>query len=209
MIRHILIGALSAIVCIVLYIPSKVAPTELTQLLRDEYAQAGELWGDEVANQVLVRTLKMQRTSASITTPVGAAPASSGPPNAVNAAMVAQFGQASARLFDNPYFRSIDALFALASFRLCAAIELLPVLLVFGVVVAADASLVRIVRSKELIAESAERFSVSLAVGILLGASVVIAWFLPFHIHLMMVLGILLAMLFVTSRAWANYHMMR
>jgi hypothetical protein len=72
-----------------------------------------------------------------------------------------------------------------------------------------DGSVVRIVRSKELIAHSAERFSASLAAGILLGAGVVVAWFLPIQLHPMVVMTALLAMLFVMSRALANYHVLR
>jgi hypothetical protein len=38
-------------------------------------------------------------------------------------AMAAQMTQMSMRLFGNPYFRSIDSLFALATYRLSAIIE--------------------------------------------------------------------------------------
>jgi hypothetical protein len=39
--------------------------------------------------------------------------------------------EVSSRLFDNDYFRSIDALFALATYRLSILLEALPFLLVF------------------------------------------------------------------------------
>lgn len=211
MIRYIFIGAMSAILCIVLYIPSKVAPSEFMQVLRDEHALAGELWGQEVADRILSRMLVLQQASAAVAPASDPAPAAgvSAPANAVDAAMAAQVGQVGARLFGNPYFRSIDSLFALVSFRLCAALELLPVLAAFLLAVVIDGSVVRIVRSKEFIAHSAERFSASLAAGILLGAGVVVAWFLPFKLHPMAVMAALLAMLFVMSRALANYHVLR
>ena len=211
MIRYIFIGAMSAILCILLYIPSKVAPGEFMQVLRDEHALAGELWGEDVADRILTRMLALQQASAAVapaSDPARAAGASA-PANAVDTAMAAQVGQVGARLFCNPYFRSIDSLFALVSFRLCAALELLPVLAAFFLVAVIDGSVVRIVRSKEFIAHSAERFSASLAAGILLCAGVVVAWFLPFKLHPMAVMTALLAMLFVMSRALANYHVLR
>jgi len=211
MIRYIFIGAMSVILCIVLYIPSRVAPGEFLQVLRDEHALASELWGDEVANRILSRMLDLQQTSVSVTAAPPPLPTTgaSGPINAVDTAMAAQINQVSTRLFGNPYFRSIDSLFALVIYRLCAAIELLPVLASFLLAVVIDGSVVRIVRSKELIPHSAERFSASLAAGILIGAGVVVAWFLPFRLHPMVVMTELLVMLFVVSRALANYHVQR
>jgi uncharacterized membrane protein YciS (DUF1049 family) len=212
MIRYIFIGAMSALLCIVLYIPSRVGPAEFMQVLRDEHALASEVWGQETADRILARMLDLQQASAMATPASAAAPAAelaSAPGGAVDAAMAAQVGQVGTRLFSNPYFQSIDSLFALVSYRLCAALELLPVLAAFLFAVVLDGSVVRIVRSKELIAHSAERFSASLAAGILLGAGVVVAWFLPIQLHPMVVMAALLAMLFVTSRALANYHVLR
>ena len=212
MIRYIFIGAMSALLCIVLYIPSRVGPAEFMQVLRDEHALASEVWGQETADRILARMLDLQQASAMATPASAAAPVAepaSGPGGTVDAAMAAQVGQVGTRLFSNPYFRSIDSLFALVSYRLCAALELLPVLAAFFFAVVLDGLVVRIVRSKELIAHSAERFSASLAAGILLGAGVVVAWFLPIQLHPMVVMAALLTMLFVMSRALANYHLLR
>jgi hypothetical protein len=211
MIRYIFIAAMSALLCIVLYIPSRVGPAEFMQVLRDEHALAGEVWGQEAADRILSRMLDLQQASAMATPASAVAPVAgtASGPGAVDAAMAAQVGQVGARLFSNPYFRSIDSLFALVSYRLCAAFELLPVLTAFLFAVVLDGSVVRVVRSKELIAHSAERFSASLAAGILLGAGVVVAWFLPIQLHPMVVMAALLAMLFVMSRALANYHVLR
>lgn len=209
MIRYIFIGAMSTILCIVLYIPSKVSPDRFMQVLRDEHALAGEIWGEQVADRILSRMLDLQQASATVAPIPAQAPAPASSANAVDAAMTAQVGQVGARLFANPYFRSIDSLFALVSYRLCAALELLPVLAAFFLAVVVDGFVVRTVRSKELIAHSAERFTISLAAGILLGTGVVVAWFLPYRLHPMVVMAALLAMLFVMSRGLANYHVLR
>jgi hypothetical protein len=203
MIRFLLLAALGAIFCIVFYIPSRVGPDELTRALLEEHAVVAELWGDDVEDGVHTRAVELQKATARL---VLASPSSTPPRttvrgNAVDSAIV--------RLFGSTYFQSIDALLALASYRLSCAIELLPALLAFLVAATVDGSVVRTVRSKELVAHSAERYSASLATGLLLGLGVLVAWFLPIMLHPMWVLAALLGMLFALSRALANYHMLR
>jgi hypothetical protein len=206
MIRYVFIAAMLAILCIVLYIPSAVPPERFLDVLRQEHAVMQRTWGPEVADRVLARMLDMQRASAVSAPPT---PVETKQPTAVDAAMTAQIGQMSTRLFGNPYFRSIDSLFALVTYRLLATLELLPLLGIFLVIVAVDGFVVRMVRSKEFIPHSAEMFGGSVVGGIALGSAVVVAWFLPYQLHPMLVVLALLAMLFVLSRAVANYHVMR
>ena len=206
MIRYVFIAAMLAILCIVLYIPSAVPPERFLDVLRQEHAVMQRTWGPEVADRVLARMLDMQRASAVSAPPT---PVETKQPTAVDAAMTAQIGQMSTRLFGNPYFRSIDSLFALVTYRLSATLELLPLLGIFLVIVAVDGFVVRMVRSKEFIPHSAEMFGGSVVGGIALGSAVVVAWFLPYQLHPMLVVLALLAMLFVLSRAVANYHVMR
>ena len=207
MIRYVFIAAMLAILCIVLYIPSAVPPERFLDVLRQEHAVMQRTWGPEVADRVLARMLDMQQASAAVSAPP--TPVETKQPTAVDAAMTAQIGQMSTRLFGNPYFRSIDSLFALVTYRLSATLELLPLLGIFLVIVAVDGFVVRMVRSKEFIPHSAEMFGGSVVGGIALGSAVVVAWFLPYQLHPMLVVLALLAMLFVLSRAVANYHVMR
>ena len=120
-----------------------------------------------------------------------------------------QITQMNMRLFGNPYFRSIDSLFALATYRLSAIIELLPLLAIFLLVVGVDGLVLRQVRAKEFVADSAEMFAVSVILAIVLGSMVAVAAFLPMRLHPMFVTLSLLAMLFALSRAIANYHLIR
>ena len=160
------------------------------------------------AFRILRRMLDIQQGSPPLSEPpaplvhVGQQPA-------VDAAMAAQMTQMSMRLFGNPYFRSIDSLFALATYRLSAIIELLPLLAIFLLVVAVDGFVLRQVRAKEFVAHSAEMFGGSLIVAIMLGGMVAVAAFLPMRLHPMFFTLTLLAMLVALSRAIANYHVIR
>lgn len=228
MIRYIFIGAMTAVLCIVLYLPARYAPEEFMAVVRSEHNLCEEVWGTEVASQVLDRMLRLQQSAASISTPppaaasaaftpssgTGAASSSSGASgasgasDAVSTAVAGQLGQVSAQLFGNAYFRSIDALFALVTYRMSCTFQLLPMLIVFLMAVSFDGLIVRKVRARELVAHSAEKYSASLGAAILVGAGVIVAWFLPWTVHPMALLGALLLMLYLLSRAVANYHLL-
>lgn len=208
MIRYVWITAMLAILCIVLYIPSAVPPERFLEVLRAEHALNEHAWGEATAQRILSRMLDMHQAGKQLSDPP-APTIQVAPSGAVDAAMAHQVGQMSARLFGNPYFRSIDSLFVLVTYRLSALVELLPLLLIFCLVVAVDGLVVRLVRAREFIPHSAEMFGGSVAGGIALGSAVVVAWFLPLQMHPMFVTLCLLLMLFVLSRALANYHVIR
>jgi hypothetical protein len=197
-----------AILCIVLSIPSASPPERFTEVLRAEHAVTLDIWGPAVADRILRRMLDIQQGSPPLSEPpapmvlVGQQPA-------VDAAMSAQMTQMSMRLFGNPYFRSIDSLFALATYRLSAIIDLLSLLTIFLLVVAVDGFGLRQVRAKEFVAHSEEMFGGSLIAAIILGGMVAVAAFLPMRLHPMFFTLSLLAMFFALSRAIANHHVIR
>jgi hypothetical protein len=55
------------------------------------------------------------------------------------------------RLFDNTYFRSVDALLLLASYRLATLLEWLPWLTAFVLAALVDGGLTRLVKAKEFL----------------------------------------------------------
>ena len=205
MIRFVWIASLLAVMCIVLYLPSAVPPERFLQVLKAEHEVNERVWGTVASNRVLSRMLDMQQAAA----PVSAPP----PPTvqvaqqpAVNRAMADGVSQMSKRMFDNPYFRSIDALFMLVCYRLSAMVEMLPILIVFALICFVDGYVIRLVRAKEFVAHNAEVYGISGILAVLVFCGVVLASFLPVEFHPGFVLVALLAMLFTLSRAVANYH---
>lgn len=205
MLRIVWITALMAILCIVLYLPSAFPPERFIEVLRAEHAVHREVWGTVVADRILGRMLDLQQGTPPLSEPP-AQTVQAGQLSAVDAAVAAQVSQMSVRLFGNPYFRSIDSLFALATYRLSAIVELIPLLSVFLGVVGIDGIALRRVRAKEFVAHSAEMFGGSVIVAIVLGSAVAVSAFLPIRLHPMFAILCLLAMLFLLSRAIANYH---
>ena len=133
MVRYVWIGTMLASLCIVLYIPSASPPERFTDVLRAEHVVTREIWGPAVADRILRRMLDIQQGSPPLSEPpspmvhVGQQPA-------VDTAMAAQMTQMSMRLFGNPYFRSIDSLFALATYRLSAITAYLAAVVLRGIV---------------------------------------------------------------------------
>lgn len=207
MIRYIAIAALVSVLGIVLYIPSAVPPEKILDVLHQEHERVARTWGEATADRILARTLEMQSAGAAISTPPEAiTSAQKGP---LDSAVVSQVANMSTRLFGNPYFRSIDSLFVLVTYRLSTLVEIAPLLLVFLLAVGVDGAALRQVRAKEFMPHSAEAFAASVAGGIILACVGVVSCFVPVGLSPVFLLATFLSMLFLLGRAIANYHLIR
>jgi len=207
MIRIVWIAALGCVLALVLYIPSAVPPDRLMQTVRAEHELNATLWGSSAADRILERMLSFQANGVNVSSPPPETMQVAGP--GINTAMATEFGQMSTRLFSSPYFKSVDALFTLATLRAATLLHVLPLLLVFMGVCAIDGFVVRSVRAREFAAHSAEVYTASATAGIALLSLVLVALFLPTTVSPLYTIGALLLMLFMLSRAIANYHLIR
>lgn len=207
MIRIASVAALLAVLCLVLWVPSAVPAERLMQIVRAEHAAHARLWGAPVAHRILERMLDFQDSGATVAVPPPATMRVGGP--GVDPAMAGEFGRMNMRLFASPYLKGVDAMFSLAVFRAAALVDVLPLLLAFLAVCAVDGLAVRSVRAREFSTQSAEVYALSIASAIGLLALVVVTLFLPVVISPMHRIGALLLMVFVLSRAVANYHWIR
>jgi hypothetical protein len=177
MIRTMAVVSLIALLVLVLYVPSAHPPERFIAQLRTEYTNAVAFWGQEAGTRMLSRAIGMQE-SARQASPV---PSSNDAAqvSGVNAAVGREMASVNQRLFNNPYFRSIDALLLLASFRLAMLLQWLPWLMAFPVVAMIDASFVRLVKSKEFLHHNPELFAFYACVAILTTCATVLAFVLP------------------------------
>jgi Domain of unknown function (DUF4400) len=177
MIRFVSTVSLLALLALVLYLPSAYPPEHFVQQLRSEHGLNVAFWGEEHATRSLARMLDFQSTAQQVS-PVPTmteAPAA----NSADAAVANEMSQVNKRLFNAPYFRSIDTLLALATYRFCALLEWLPVLLVFMLAVLFDGFLVRIVKSKEFLQHNPEVYALHACAAIVTGCGTVLALVLP------------------------------
>src|SRR3990167_3566546 len=135
MIRAVAVVSLVLLLVLVLYVPAAHPPERFLGQLRSEHEAAVAFWGPEPAYRMLDRAMRLQ-SGAAEASPLPAARDMPRTPG-INGAVAIEMASVNQRLFNNAYFRSVDALLMLASYRLSSLLEWLPWLLPL-VVLAAD-----------------------------------------------------------------------
>jgi hypothetical protein len=203
MIRVTAIVSLMALLILVLYLPSRYPAQRFFEQLRLEHEQSMNYWGEQAAWQMLDRALRLQGNAASAS-PI---PSDRDAPSAPRFNAVA--GEMSAinqRLFNNPYFRSVDALLVLACYRLSALLEWLPWLAVFVLAAMADALQVRVLKANEFVQHNPEMYALHATLAITVACSVVIACVLPWTWHPLLLPLAPLVVLTLLCLALGQYH---
>jgi hypothetical protein len=204
MIRFVSTASLLALLVLVLYLPSACPPQRFFDQLRIESILNKEFLGRDHATRILARMLDFQNATNKVSPVPSMNQAPS--PSGVDAAVAGEMVQVNHRLFNNPYFRSIDALLVLATYRLSALIEWLPVLLVLVLAILFDGILVRLVRSKEFIQHKPEMFALSACAAIMTACATFLAFVLPITFHPLAIPFVPIAFSIFVSRAVANFH---
>lgn len=206
MIRFTFIVCLSALLAMALYVPSAYPPERFLDRLRQEQASMAQLWNDAVAARILDTALGLQdsarRTAPS---PDAASPAASA--GAVNTAVADEMSSVSRRLFSNAYFRSIEALFLLAMFRLGTIGYVLPWCLPFVVAVLADGQVSRMLKAREFGQHDPEVFALAIALAIVVSSVTLVALLVPAEIPLIVWAVAPLIVALLAGRALACFHM--
>jgi len=201
MIRGISLISLVTMVILVLYIPSVHPPERFLNQLKIEHAMANDFWGEAAATRMLSRALRLQGDAADIT-PLPTLSSRGDVASATTEEMTAM----NRRIFNNAYFRSIDALLLLAKYRAAMLLEWLPWLCGLIGVMVVDASLQRLIRAKEFRQHNPEVFAVYAGLGIFSACATVLVCTAPVAWHPMMMPLLPLVVGFCGSRAWGHYH---
>ena len=204
MIRTVALLSLVSLLVLVLYLPSAHPPERFLAQLRAEHLATAEFWGEEPAMRILSRALSVQDSARQVT-PVPSA-ADAPPPGAVVGAVAQEMATVNQRLFNNAYFRSIDALVLLASFRLATLVEWLPWLLAFMVAVIIDGYFVRLIKSKEFLQHDPELFALYACGAIVTACATVLGFVVPITLHPMVMPCVPLVVSLLLSRAVGSFH---
>lgn len=181
MIRTSAVLSLVILLILVLYVPSAHPPHRFLAQLRTEHEVAVVYWGSDAATHMLDRAISVQEKTASAT-PIPAvkdAPSTT----SMNGAVSREMSSVNQRLFNNSYFRSVDALLLLASYRLSTLLEWLPWLGVFVLAAVADGGFARLIKAKEFIQHDPEMFALYTSLGIVVLCAAVIGFVLPVTLH--------------------------
>ena len=197
--------SLILLLILVLYLPSAHPPERFITQLSIEHERTRAFWGEEHALRILSRMLDLHADAKQASPiPDTLAPAESR--SQVDSATASQMSQMSTRFFNNQYFKSIGALFALATYRFSAFVEWLPYLSVFVLAAFMDGFIRRIVKSKEFLQHKPELFALHASLVILIVCGTVVAFVLPVAVHPLLLALVLPSIGMFGSLAVANYH---
>jgi hypothetical protein len=124
----------------------------------------------------------------------------------VNAAVSREMSSVSQRLFNNAYFRSVDALLLLASYRLSTLLDWLPWLGAFALAALADGGFSRLVKAKEFIQHDPEMFALYASLGIVTLCATFIGFVLPVPLHPLLLPCVPLVVGMLAGRALGCFH---
>jgi hypothetical protein len=204
MIRGVAIVSLMALLILVLYLPSANPPERFVAQLRMEQEQTTGFWTAQHAERILTRTLDAQESTGRLNPIPNLRQAPD--PSRVDSGVAKEMSAVNARLFNNPYFRSIDALLLLATYRFFTLLEWLPWLMAFSVAALFDGAAMRAVKAKQFAHHDPEMFALYVCAAIVLGCGTVIALVLPLTLPAMLLPGAPVVAAMFAAGALGNFH---
>jgi len=204
MIRVVTVVSLVILLILVLYVPAVHPPQRFLAQLRAEQEVATAYWGAEPAIRILNRAENMQAAMTGVT-PI---PAAKDAPSIadVSGAVSREMSSVNQRLFNNTYFRSVDALLLLASYRLSTLLEWLPWLAVFALTAIVDGGFARLIKAKEFRQHDPEMFGLYASLGIVVLCAMVIGFVLPVTLHPLLLPCVPLVVGVLAGRALGCFH---
>jgi hypothetical protein len=112
----------------------------------------------------------------------------------------------NARLFNSQYFRSIDALLVLASYRFFTLLEWLPWLGPFCLAALVDGGVTRAVRAKQFVHHDPEMFALWISVAIMVACGTVIAIVIPMTLPPILLPAVVICQAVLAAAALGNFH---
>lgn len=203
-IRIVLSASLAVLLVLVLYLPSAHAPSRFVITLAAEHERNRAWWGEPAAIRIASRLLWVRegvnpwpsgdgRGTSATAWPMPSAPAS-------------ELAQLNARVIASDYVRAIDALFALATYRLCVLVEALPWIAVFILSALFDGLVRRKVKGKEFVQHNPETFALCASLAIVIACGMAVSLVLPLPIEPLLLTLAPVAAGICASLALGHYH---
>lgn len=205
LIRITSIACLSLALVFILYLPSAHPPERFLEQLRAEHDLSARFWGAQHALRIMARMLALYesgKTSNSVPPAFVDAPATS----QVNAVVITAMSQVTGRLFQNQYFRAIETLFVLATYRLAALLECLPIVAAFVAAGCFDGLVGRAVKARQFQHHNPEVFALCVAACIMVLCGTFVMLVVPLTVHPVLWAAAPCVVGFFCCLAIANFH---
>jgi hypothetical protein len=204
MIRMILAASLTLLLVFVLYLPSANPPERFLTQVRREHQSNAAYWGSDRAARIMARGLAMNAALGSASPIPDERDAPRFDP--VKDAVGHEMERVNKRFFGNGYFRAIDALILLATYRVAAWLEWLPIEAFVLAALVLDGQCVRLRRSKEFVKHDPEWFAVHACAFVLVACGSLVAFVAPVEISPPLFGALALVAGAFFSRMIANFH---
>jgi hypothetical protein len=204
MIRAVAIFSLSTMLLLILYVPSAHPPERFVRQLQYEHLQASEVWGIAIADRILDRAMAMTSRAGAASPLPTHQDAHEGQRSAGR--IGEEMAQVNRRLFDNAYFRSIEALLELASYRFSALLEWAPKGVFLILAILADSIARRVIKAHEFTRHDPELFALCLSTAIVATCACVLSLALPLSMHPLAWAAAPLGIAAPIARAVADFH---
>lgn len=204
MIRSVTIASLVAVLVLVLYLPAGHGPERFLEQVRTDHRAVTVYWGDDDALRILERAMGWQRSVQHVPPIPHADDAPS--PQGAGRAVAQEMASVNKRLFDSPYFRSLDAIVWLATYRVTLASAWMPWLLALPLALLLDALGLRRVKALEFRAHEPELFALLVSAAILCACATLILLVLPITLHPAVLPCAPVLALSLCARAVADFH---
>jgi len=205
MIRVVTVTALLALLILVLYLPSAYPPQRFLSRLQADHAATVGFWGEAKALDLLDAALSRQRDVRDIA-PLPNEGHNTTSTQRLDGAVAQEMSSVNDRLFNSPYFRSLDAMLVLATYRGSLALKWCLWLAAFPLAVAADSLALRRVKAWEFGRHDPEVFAALTCGAITTACATSLLLVLPVALHpATLPLAPLLAFT-LAARAIASFH---
>lgn len=204
MIRVVAVTSLTALLILVLYLPSTQPSQAFVQQVRIEHARTAEFWSALAAERILARMLWMHERAAqsSFSPTFGQQPEQRGASHEAGA----ELARVNARILESDYLRAVDALLVLATYRLATLMEWAPLSWVISLALLIDALLERVIKTKEFRHHNPEMFALYGSAFIMILCTAALALVLPWSLHPAVWASLPTIMSLLAARAIAHFH---
>jgi hypothetical protein len=202
MIRIVTIFSLVSLLMLVLYLPAAKPAGAFISHVRIEHASLAEFWGQDHAIAMLAKMLDLQPDSTPNPPLISIAQGPAGRGGKVPPEVAA----VGSRLLNNEYFRSLNALLVLATYRAAVVLYLFPGLVPFFVAALVDGVVRRSVKGKDFSGHNPEVFAVCMSGAIVACCCLVITCVLPIQLPVALMPVLMFCCGALANIGLANYH---
>jgi len=201
--RYLAITLTAALLCLVLWLPASYPAAQFYRAMLEEHVYCSDAWGRRFATAALGKALAavdIARRSA--------APSmmSTGPTGSAEHRLAGRMQDIMNRFYGTPYLSALEAMTALAYYRLATLLYLLPGAGLLLLPALLDAAARRVIRTYEFRRHDPERYSFAIAGAMIATVALLTSCVLPLPMPRMLAPCAILSAIYCLHVVVANFH---